>query len=86
MGVLPLEFLPGKNAVDLGLTGKESFTITGIAEQLTPGKMIQVSAEKETGEKIEFEVKARLDSEIEIAYYQNGGILQYVLRGFLSNK
>lgn len=85
MGVLPLEFLPGKNAVKLGLTGKESFTLTGISQQLTPGKMIKVIAVKESGEKIEFEVKARLDSEIEIAYYQNGGILQYVLRGFLKN-
>ena len=86
MGVLPLEFIPGQNADKLGLTGKESFTLTGIAQQWIPGKMIKVSAIKENGEKIEFELKARLDSDIEIAYYQHGGILQYVLRGFLKNK
>lgn len=86
MGVLPLEFLPGQNAVKHSLTGKESFTLTGISQGLIPGKIIKVNALRENGEKIEFEVKARLDSEIEIAYYRNGGILQYVLRDFLKNK
>lgn len=82
---MPLEFIPGQNAVTLGLTGQETFTITGIERELKPGKTIQVSALRETGEILEFEVKARLDSDIEIAYYQNGGILQYVLRGFLKD-
>jgi aconitate hydratase len=80
MGVLPLEFLSGQTAPSLGLSGKETFTFTGISDSLTPAKIIKVTALKESGEKIEFDAKARLDSEIEIAYYQNGGILQYVLR------
>jgi aconitate hydratase len=83
MGILPLEFISGQTAPSLGLSGKETFTFTGISESLTPAKIIQVTATKESGEKIEFSAKARLDSAIEIAYYQNGGILQYVLREHL---
>lgn len=80
MGVLPLEFVSGQSASSLGLTGKESYNFSGISDSLKPSKIIKVTAVKESGEKIEFDAKARLDSAIEIAYYQNGGILQYVLR------
>lgn len=80
MGILPLEFVEGQTGPSLGLTGKETFTFTGIEQNLTPSKLIQVRAEKENGEVITFSAKARLDSEIEIEYYRNGGILQYVLR------
>jgi aconitate hydratase len=45
--------------------------------------MIQVTAQREDGKQVMFEARARLDSEIEVAYYQNEGILQYVLRDFL---
>jgi len=83
MGILPLEFPVGENTESLGLSGKEIYSFSGIAEDLKPSKMIKVSALKESGEKVEFEAKARLDSMIEIAYYQNGGILQYVLRDYL---
>lgn len=83
MGVMPLEFINGQTAPSLGLSGKETFTFAGITDNLVPAKTIQVIAVKESGEKIEFEAKARLDSAIEIAYYQNGGILQYVLREHL---
>ncbi|WP_029035658.1 aconitate hydratase AcnA [Salinimicrobium terrae] len=83
MGVMPLEFMNGENSERLGIKGDEKFTFTGISEDLHPGKIIRVSAERENGEKIEFETKSRLDSEIEIAYYRNGGILQYILRQFL---
>jgi len=85
MGVLPLEFPEGESAESLGLSGKETFTITGIAENLVPFKKIKVSALKESGEKVEFDAKARLDSEIDVEYFKNGGILQYVLRGHLKN-
>ncbi len=84
MGVLPLEFINGENAESLGITGKEKFSFTGIGEDLTPGKIIKVTAERETGDKFEFDAISRLDSAIEVAYYQNGGILQYILRDFLS--
>lgn len=83
MGVLPLEYANGQNADSLGLTGKEQFTITGISEGLTPGKMLKVQARKADGSSIDFDVKCRLDSEIEIEYCKNGGILNYVLRDYL---
>ena len=83
MGVLPLEFPEGQSAESLGLSGKEEFTITGISENLTPFKKIKVSALKENGERVEFEAKARLDSEIDVEYFKHGGILQYVLRSHL---
>ena len=83
MGVMPLEFINGQTAPSLGLSGKETYTFSGITDNLVPAKTIQVVAIKESGERIEFDAKARLDSAIEIAYYQNGGILQYVLREHL---
>ena len=86
MGVLPLKYVDGNTAKGLGLTGKEKFDISGIADNLTPGKKLRVTAHKENGETVEFDVEARLDSEIEIAYYKNGGILQYVLRDFLKKE
>lgn len=83
MGVMPLEFMNGATSESLGIKGDESFSFTGISEDLHPGKMIKVTAEKKSGEVIEFEAKSRLDSAIEIEYYANGGILQYILRQFL---
>lgn len=85
MGVLPLVYRNGQSAETLGLTGKEVFTVHGITEGLTPGKVLKVTAAKEDGSVTEFEVTCRLDSQIEIEYYKNGGILQYVLRQFLKN-
>jgi aconitate hydratase len=82
MGVLPLQFNKGENIVSLGLKGNETFDILNL-ENLTPNKEIIVTVTKPSGIKLEFTVIARLDSYIEINYYQNGGILQYVLRYFL---
>ncbi|MBK8711837.1 MAG: aconitate hydratase AcnA [Niastella sp.] len=86
MGVLPLEFMAGNTAEKLGLQGNESFTITGIAENIKPLKNVQVIATKDDGTQIIFDAIARLDSDIEIEYYRNGGILQYVLRHFLEKE
>ena len=83
MGVLPLQYKAGDTAGSLGLTGNETYTITGIAENIKPLKEVQVMAKKEDGTEIKFDVIARMDSKIEIEYYRNGGILQYVLRQFL---
>lgn len=83
MGVLPLQYKAGETAKNLGLTGNETFTITGIAENIKPLKEMQVIAKKEDGTEIEFGAIARMDSKIEIEYYRHGGILQYVLRQFL---
>ena len=86
MGILPLIFPEGETAESLGLTGKETFTISGIADNLVPFKKMKVRAESEDGSAIEFEAKARLDSEIEVEYFKNGGILKYVLGDMLSKK
>ncbi len=83
MGVLPLEYMKGESAISLGLTGRESFDILGIDSDLKPSKKLIIIATNHEGKKIEFQAIARLDSPIEIAYYQNDGILQYVLRQFL---
>jgi aconitate hydratase len=85
MGVLPLQFLEGQNAEALGLTGKEVFTIRGIAT-IEPMKKLQVIAQSDDGRQIQFDVIARLDSLIEVEYYRHGGILQYVLRQFLKEE
>src|SRR5436190_851732 len=84
MGVLPLQYMDGDTAEKLGLTGNETFTITGIAEDIWPLKKVEVMAEKEDGQEIKFQAIARMDSKIEIEYYRHGGILQYVLRQFLA--
>ncbi len=84
MGVLPLQYMDGDSAEKLGITGTEVFTITGIANGITPLKKLWVIAKKEDGQEIKFEAIARLDSKIEIEYYSHGGILQYVLRQFLA--
>lgn len=84
MGVLPLQYLPGQNAESLGLTGEEQFSFYGIANELKPLKELKVAAKRPNGKVKNFRVVARLDSQIEIEYYKNEGILQYVLRQFLS--
>lgn len=85
MGVLPLQYLEGDNAKKYGLTGKETFDIIGLEDDLKPLKQVTVRVTKEDGSQLEFKALARLDSPIEVAYYQNDGILQYVLRQFLKN-
>lgn len=80
MGVLPLQFLPDQNAETLGLDGTEEYTIDGLSDATVPGQTLTVKVTKEGGSPRTFEVVSRLDSKIEIDYYRNGGILQYVLR------
>jgi aconitate hydratase len=83
MGVLPLEFLPGENPKSLGLTGLEVFDIEGLAEEFEPGKKMKVIARDTNGNAKMFSAIARVDTPFEVAYYQHGGILQYVLRQML---
>ena len=80
MGVLPLEFVDGQTPTSLGLSGRETFDLSGIADGLEPGCMIDVTATAEDGSVVTFQAKARLDSDVDVEYYQNGGILQTVLR------
>lgn len=84
MGILPVEFPAGESAQSLGLTGEEEINITGIASDLRPFKMVKVRAVKTSGEVLEFDARARLDSDIDVEYFKHGGILQYVLRSYLS--
>ena len=79
MGILPLQYLPGESAAGLGLTGRESFTIGGLAE-LQPRQELAVLARAEDGRETRFRAVARLDGEIDLTYYRNGGVLQTVLR------
>ena len=83
MGVLPLVFKAGENLESLGLKGFETYYISGI-ENMQPRKVLQVKAVKEDGETIDFEAVSRLDTDIDVDYFENGGILQYVLRKILS--
>lgn len=82
MGVLPLQYKKGENSSSLGLKGDETFSILNLKD-LVPGKEITVNAQSPSGSKTEFKVIPRLDSKIELEYYKNGGILQYVLRNIL---
>ncbi|HHM24057.1 MAG TPA: aconitate hydratase AcnA [Bacteroidetes bacterium] len=85
MGVLPLQFLEGQNRQTLGLTGREVYTVEGIAGGLEPGKTLTVRAVDESGREKTFQVLARLDTPVEVEYYENGGILQTVLRHLLKS-
>ncbi len=82
MGVLPLAYEPGQNRASLGLTGREAFTITGIASGLAPGGTVKVTATAEDGSTTTFKAVVRLNSPVELDYYRHGGILQRVLREF----
>ncbi len=82
MGILPLQFEEGANRETLGLSGEEVYDLKGIAENLAPGKKIQVSVTSAAGAR-NFSVICRIDTPVELAYYQHGGILQYVLRQLL---
>ncbi len=85
MGALPLVFKEGDGWQSLGLDGSESYSISGI-ENMTPRKVLQVKAVKEDGKEINFEVIARLDTEVDVAYFENNGILPYVLRKVLDER
>jgi len=77
MGVLPLEFMKGEGWKTLGLQGNESFEIKGIATIETPKTVVTVNAKSDTAQK-NFKVTARLDNEVELEYYRDGGVLPYV--------
>ena len=83
MGVLPLQFVGSDTAVSLGLDGTETYSIQGMNSGIAPSQLLTISAINSAGQEKTFKVLSRLDSQIEIEYYQNGGILQYMLRQFL---
>ena len=79
MGVLPLEFADGESAASLGLTGKEQVTIKGI-DSIKPRQTLAVEITREDGTSFTANTTVRIDTENELDYYRNGGILHYVLR------
>jgi aconitate hydratase len=83
MGTLPLVFKNGDSREGLGLDGSETYNITGI-ENITPRKTLKVRAVKPDGREIDFEVIARLDTDIDVEYFKHSGILPYVLRKILN--
>ncbi|MEU6126575.1 aconitate hydratase AcnA [Streptomyces sp. NPDC047123] len=81
MGVLPLQFPEGQNADSLGLTGEETFSITGVTELNDGSTPRTVKVTTDTG--VEFDAVVRIDTPGEADYYRNGGIMQYVLRSLI---
>ena len=84
MGILPLQFLPGETPETLGLTGRETFDLTGLAAVLTEGfprgKELPVTATRPDRSTTRFRTTVRIDTPQELQYYRHGGILEYVLR------
>jgi aconitate hydratase len=85
MGVLPLEFANGATRLSLGLTGFETYDVEGLDASLRPRATLTVRARSDSGAK-EFRVLCRIDTPEELRYYQNGGILPYVLRQLVGGR
>ncbi|MBC7789199.1 MAG: aconitate hydratase AcnA [Anaerolineae bacterium] len=83
MGVIPLEFVNGETRQTLGLTGLESYEISGLSDAMKPRTRVTVRAAAADGSVKEFSAMSRIDTPEEVTYYRNGGILQYVLRGLV---
>ena len=79
MGVLPLQFREGEGHEELGLTGRETFSITGLAD-LAPREELTIAYTREDGTTGSFQALARIDGPTELRYLHNGGILPTVLR------
>ena len=85
MGVLPLQFKDGDSAASLGLTGLEVYDIEGIGDDIRPQQEVGVRArDVATGTEKRFQAIVRINSQVEVTYYRNGGILQTVLRDMLN--
>jgi aconitate hydratase len=82
MGVLPLTYQKGQNRDSLGLTGRETLSIAGVAQGPLPGGTVDVTAVREDGTTVRFKAVVRLNSAVEVEYYRHGGILPRVLRMF----
>jgi aconitate hydratase len=80
MGVLPLQFMDGEDATTLGLDGYETFDIAGVAQNLAPGRTLEVRV----AGKASFKVRLRIDTPNEVDYYKHGGILPFVLRQLIA--
>ena len=86
MGVLPLQYREGQDANSLGLSGEETFEITGLAGTDGSAKSAHVRARDGHGQMREFDAEVRIDTPAEAAYYRHGGILPYMLRQLLGDR
>jgi aconitate hydratase len=84
MGVLPLQFKDGATAQSLKLDGSETYDIVGLGANLKPQQDLTLRITRKNGEAENVPVRCRIDTPIEIDYYQHGGILPYVLRQLLA--
>lgn len=83
MGILPLQFLEGESWRSLDISGEEDFDILGLHNHIQPGQILSVQVTRPDGNVREFNTILRLDSEVEVDYYRNEGILQTVLRNLM---
>jgi aconitate hydratase len=83
MGILPLRFVEGLNAEVLGLDGSETFDILGLSNNMLPQSLLTVRATKLNGALVEFQATALLNTNVEVNYFHNGGILHTVLRNLV---
>jgi aconitate hydratase len=83
MGVLPLQYREGDSAGTLGLTGRETYTVSGLSGGIMPGQEATVEAVADDGAVTSFPVRVRIDEEAELEYYRAGGILRLVLAQML---
>ena len=84
MGVLPLQFPEGTNARSLKLDGSETFSVTGLSDEIRPRQKVRFGIKRKDGQTEEIDAILRIDTPIEVDYYRHGGILPYVLRELLS--
>jgi aconitate hydratase len=80
MGILPLQFKDGETAATLGLSGREVFSVRGLAAGIAPRQDARVSARRDDGTEIGFRATVRIDTAAEVDYYRHGGVLPMVLR------
>ncbi|MEO1689575.1 MAG: aconitate hydratase, partial [Pseudomonadota bacterium] len=80
MGVIPFEFTDGASRRTLGLTGEETVTITGLSGEIAPRSRMPATITRADGSAEAIELLCRIDTEVEIDYVRNGGVLHYVLR------
>jgi len=83
MGILPLKFMDGQNDESLGLKGDEVYDIEGLSDDMKPKSVVNVKAKRPDGSVVELQATALLNTEVEVNYYRNGGILHTVLRNLV---
>jgi aconitate hydratase len=84
MGILPLQFKPGQSAAYYGLTGNELFEVENFTGEMQPRAEVNVYVQRENGQRFSFLAIARIDTPIEVEYYQNGGLLPAIYRKITS--